>query len=670
MKTTAIFAICLFISTFTTGQNQDEEKNPREKVIQVTTSVTENLPAVSFQWNPVPGHFNIEIYRKDKNASDWGSAIATLPTSAVEYTDKNVLPGVEYEYAIKAKWWMPIETYVSAGVKCPETEYRGKIIFLVDSNFVSDLQKELDRYESDLIGDGWEVLRKDIARDASVQYVKSVISDFYRSDPDNVNSVFLFGHIPVPYSGTKAYDGHVVEHDGAWPADLYYGNMNEKIWTDKYVNCTTADRYENRNIPGDGKFDLSDLPANETISLAVGRVDFYNLPEFPQSETELLRNYLDKNHAFRHKINDPKMQALIDDNWGIIYKQGVREAFAISGWRNFSALVNFQNIKTDSFFCKTENDSYIWSYACGGGTFDSCKYVGSTKSFVHQNPKTVFSAFYGSRFGDWDSENNFMRAALASNGWILTSCWAGRPHYTFHQMGMGGTIGESVRTTQNNVKTYFTGLTNRGIHESLLGDPALRMHIVRPVNSIKSAVTDNETVLLGWNQSEDDIIGYYVYKLDTSTNKYFRISDVPVKETFFEDISPETGNNYYMVRTLKLSQGASGSYYNLSQGVFDTIRYEQQAQPALEITSLPEISQNEPLIYPNPSTGRFNISFGSAMANLATLQIYNMQGKLMREEKYRNPTLESFDISTLPKGIYMVKSIIDNKKMVTKIDLQ
>jgi hypothetical protein len=125
-----------------------------------------------------------------------------------------------------------------------------------------------------------------------------------------------------------------------------------------------------------------------------------------------------------------------------------------------------------------------------------------------------------------------------------------------------------------------------------------------------------------------------------------------------------------MVRTLKLSRGASGSYYNLSQGVFDTIRYEQQAQPALEITSLPEISQNEPLIYPNPSTGRFNISFGSAMVNLATLQIYNMQGKLMREEKYRNPTLESFDISTLPKGIYMVKSIIDNKKMVTKIDLQ
>ena len=293
MKTIAMFVICNIIIVFAFGQNSDEEKNPREKVVQLTTVITENNPAISFKWNPIPGHFNIEIFRKTRYSNEWGKAIAILPPGAMEFTDNNVEAGIEYEYAIKAKWWMPIETYVSAGIKCRETEYRGKIIFLVDSTFVTDLNKELSRYEKDLIGDGWEVLRKDIARDASVQYVKSVIRDFYNSDPDNVKSVFLFGHVAVPYSGTKAYDGHIVEHDGAWPADLYYGSMNEKIWTDKYVNCTTADRCENRNIPGDGKFDLCELPANETVSLSIGRVDFSNLPAFPQSETELLRNYLE-----------------------------------------------------------------------------------------------------------------------------------------------------------------------------------------------------------------------------------------------------------------------------------------------------------------------------------------------------------------------------------------
>jgi len=670
MKSTEIFAICMFLTVFVFGQSPDEEKNPRERVIQVSTVTTEYPPAISFKWNPIPGKFNIEIYRKSKNANDWGSAIATLPTSAVEFTDKDVEIGVEYEYAIKARWGIKIETYVSAGIKCKVTEQRGKLILLVDSTFADDLRAELIRFESDLIGDGWEVLRKDISRNASVKYVKSIIRDFYYSDPENVNTVFLFGHIPVPYSGNKAYDGHTVEHDGAWPADMYYGNMNEKIWRDAFISCTTAARSENWNIPGDEKFDLCELPANEVISLSIGRVDFSNLPAFHQSETELLRNYLNKNHAFRHKENDPKMQALVDDNWGIINNKGVTEAFAISGWRNFAALLNFQNIKTGSFFSETKDDSYIWSYACGGGDFDSCKYVGSTSCFVNQSPKTVFTAFYGSRFGDWDSENNFMRAALASNGWILTSCWAGRPQYTFHQMGMGETIGYCVRATQNNLNTnyYYSGMTNRGTHTSMLGDPSLRMHMVNPVNSLESSITDNQTVRLSWNPSENDIIGYYVYKLDTSTNKYLRISDVAVTDTFFEDIFPSEGHNYYMVRALKLSQVASGSYYNLSQGIFDTIRFENQIRQSFKTTSSPENITNETLIYPNPSTGLFNISFGSSPVNQATLQIYNLQGKLMKEETFQNPTLERFDIGTLPKGIYLVsvqsKDFVSNKKII------
>ena len=154
MKTMAIFAMCLLMSVIATGQNQDDEKNPCERVVQVTTVTTENPPAISFKWNPIPGKLNTEIYRKSKYSNSWGSAIASLPNSAVEYTDENVETGVEYEYAIKAKWGIKIETYVTAGIKCKETEYRGKIIFLVDSTFIDDLRPELTRYESDLVNDG------------------------------------------------------------------------------------------------------------------------------------------------------------------------------------------------------------------------------------------------------------------------------------------------------------------------------------------------------------------------------------------------------------------------------------------------------------------------------------------------------------------------------------
>jgi len=666
MKTTVIFAISMFITAFAFAEN------PNEKVIRVTTSVTENPLAISLKWDQIPGNFNIEIYRRGKNSTTWGDAIAKLPSKTIEFTDKNVKTGIEYEYAIKAKYGMLIETYINAGMKCPETEYRGKIILLVDSTYTTELKNELTRYESDLIGDGWDVLRKDISRNASVRYVKSIIRDFYNSDPEHVNTVFLFGHIAVPYSGNTAYDGHTEDHDGAWPADMYYGDLNEKLWSDIYVGCTTARRPENWNVPGDGKFDVCILPGKEIISLAVGRVDLYNLPAFPQPEAELLRNYLNKNHAFRHKINDPKMQALVDDNFRIKDYNGITEVFSISGWRNFSALLNFQNIKEGHFFSETMDNSYIWSYGCGGGEFDSCKYIGSTASFVNKSPKTVFTAFYGSRFGDWDSENNFMRAALASNGWILTSCWAGRPHYTFHQMGMGETIGNCVRATQNNLNSsnYYTGMTNRGTHTSLLGDPALRMHVVQPVNSLKSAVRKNNTVLLSWKQTDDNIVGYYIYKLDTLTNKYIRITETPIKETRFEDVSPDEGNNYYMVRTLKLNQVVSGSYYNLSQGIFDTIRVEKQTQPSLEITASTVNTLNETVIYPNPSTGLFNISFGPTPVHQATIKIYNIQGKIMHVATFQNATLERFDIGTLPKGIYIVSGVIDGKNMSTKISLQ
>ena len=102
-------------------------------------------------------------------------------------------------------------------------------------------------------------------------------------------------------------------HQGAWPADIYYGDINETFWTDSKVNNTNSKNTDNYNVPGDGKFDPSLLPEYETVTLATGRVDFFDLPAFSQGEVELMRNYLNKDHAYRHKMIHPKMQALVDD---------------------------------------------------------------------------------------------------------------------------------------------------------------------------------------------------------------------------------------------------------------------------------------------------------------------------------------------------------------------
>ena len=667
MKSVLFFTIGMLITTNLISQ---QSQNPRDYVVNLTSATTtENPPSISFTWEPFTDGQPIYIYRRTSSIEAWGRPDTVLPKTATKFTDYDVVPSVNYEYQIlKDEDSMDKVTYVNAGIKLAEVEYRGKVILLVDSSFTGVLHKELLQLESDLIGDGWEVLRKDISRNAPVKYVKKVIRDFYYSDTDNVNSLFLLGHIPVPYSGNAAFDAHD-DHKGAWPADIYYGAMNENVWTDKTVNITSAKHQENWNAPGDGKFDVVDLKKEE-ISISVGRVDFWNLPEFQQSEVELLRNYLNKNHAFRHKINNPKMQALVDDRWQMVGGQGLtmREGFAMSGWRNFSALLNSNQVKAGCFFSDTENDSYIWSYGCGPGTYTSCKDIGSTSDFVHKSPKTVFTALYGSWFGDWNSENNFMRAALASKGWILTCCWAGRPHYYFHQMGMGETIGNCVRTTQNNINDYQChGSKNRCIQVSLLGDPTLRMHVVEPAQSFNSEILDNNSIQLNWSAPIDGIIGYHIYKMDTLTKKYIRINDNAISETFFIDYLPENGNNIYMVRAFQLTKSASGSYYNLSQGVFDTIHFnsQQKFQPLTEMNSMESENNCKIRVYPNPVGELLTIEV-SELGNY-NCRVFSADGKLEYAETF-NELSEQINISKLKSGIYYISiqsdKFSDTKKII------
>src|SRR5581483_4323908 len=195
----------------------------------------------------------------------------------------------------------------------------------------------LARLEQDLTGDGWTVSRLDVNRSDSPVQVKAAIKGQYQADPANTKAVFLFGHVPVPYSGDNAADGHYSNHQGAWPCDGYYADM-EGTWTDKSVNDTTASDPRNHNVPGDGKFDQSQFPA--PLKLMLGRVDLANMPGRLSaggpatfaSELELLRNYLNKDHNFRNKVLTAPERGIVGDYFGT--RDG--EAFAASGFRNFA----------------------------------------------------------------------------------------------------------------------------------------------------------------------------------------------------------------------------------------------------------------------------------------------------------------------------------------------
>jgi hypothetical protein len=582
----SVFIPCV-LSIFTLASRA--EINPKYYAVEVSASVQAAPPQINLKWAPDGNSTGYTIYRKAPNASSW-SQITTLAGNATTWADLNVANGGSYEYAVMKNTSAGYQGtgYMLAGINAPMMENRGKLVLIVDNTHAAALSTELARLQQDLVGDGWTVVRRDVSRSDSPVTVKNLIKAEYNADPSNVKSVFLFGHVAVPYSGNFNPDGHP-DHKGAWAADTYYGDMDGS-WTDLSVNNSAAEKPWNRNVPGDGKFDQSDLPSD--LELAVGRVDLYNLTcyankAWSRSELDLLRAYLNKHHNFRHGQIALSRRGLVCDNFG----EAQGEAFASTGWRSFAPFFGAENnvqVPYGAYFSTLKDNAYLWSYGTGGGSWYTCNGVGSSDDFALNEIKTVFTSFLGSYFGDWDNESNFMRASLGS-GYVLATAWGGRPHWFFHRMGLGETIGDSAQLSQNNRNGGVYGQQNWGtrqVHISLLGDPTLRMHPVIPPSNLSAGAGSGVT--LNWNASTDaNIQGYAVYRASSMNGPFSKISgSAPLVTLGFSDVSGTAGS-VYMVRAIKLEQSGSGSYYNLSQGVFATAAAVATPTPTPVIPDVP-----------------------------------------------------------------------------------
>jgi hypothetical protein len=576
----ASLALVLFLCSATRAV-----ENTSGYSVQVSVQIQKAPPQIELTWPPdgfsKPTAYT--VYRKGPQDLTWGSG-KHLDRSATGYLDNDVVLGVPYEYqVVRTTELYAGYGYVYAGIEVPAIEDRGKLLLVIDNTYASQLAAELARLVLDLRGDGWSVIPIEVSRNDSVLAVKNLIKTQYLADPARVKCVFLFGHVPVPYSGNIVPDGHAPDHQGAWPCDGFYGDM-DGVWTDKSVDVEMASDSRNRNVPGDGKFDQSIFPA--PLKLMVGRVDLSNMPgrlscggppTFP-SELELLRNYLVKDHKFRTHQCDLPRRAVVGDYFGV--RDG--EAFAASGWRNFSAFFTADNVTSlpneGTWIECLSTNSYLWAYGCGAGTFTSIGGLGTadgyndgvTTDLVKADIKAAFTLLFGSWLGDWDSEDDLQRSVLATPTYGLTCAWSGRPHWFLHHMALGAPIGFSTRLTQNNGRSglYHNQLNNGAgqIHIALMGDPTLRMHIVPPPTQLTQNRHD-ETVDLDWRTSDGSVLGYHVYRASFPDGPFTRLTASPLTETHYSDPRP-VATATYMVRAFKLETSGSGSYFNLSQGAF------------------------------------------------------------------------------------------------------
>jgi hypothetical protein len=540
--------------------------------VQLSAIAQTAPPKITLNW-PVDiyGANNYTVYRKTKEGTNWGTG-TVLSGSVTAYVDTNVTVGGAYEYQVikAATLGYTGYGYCYAGVNAPLVEDRGKLLLIVATNAAASLSNELARLESDLTGDGWLVIRHNVSSNNTPASVRSLIAADYAADPVNVRAVFLFGHVPVLQSGNLNYDGHLAR---PMPADAYYGDVD-----------------------GDWSGSPDFLPSD--VELMVGRVDLFSMPgngaavAWP-NETELLRNYLNKDHNWRHKLIAVPHLALMGNRRG---DEG-GEATAASGYRNFQPLVGpgntiEANVEDNAPLDQRWNaelaaGTYLWAYGCGGGQPTAISYLGPHGSqneiwstdVVGGDAKAVFVMLFGSWFGNWDGTDNMMRSFLATPTMGLAACMAGRPHWFVHHMGLGETIGYGTRLSMNNNTLYQNNINDmmRAIYIALMGDPTLRLDPVAPPSAF-SGTRNGAKITLNWSASSDATAGYHVYRATSASGPFVRLTTALLAGTTFTDTNAPASTSTYEVRAVKLQTTPSGTYFNPSQGIFISINGPIQLQ--------------------------------------------------------------------------------------------
>ena len=354
--------------------------NRDQAILCEAEAVEKPTPKIILKWVKNELAFQYLVFRKGIDDVSWGYALATLDSTKLSWEDAGVVPGTVYEYKIAGKslgtFTYPLSSggdttfadqfysygYVCAGINVPMPENFGKVLVLYDKTIWASLSAEITQLKNDMTAEGWQVVLQEAPRaetfdGKAVKTVKNLIMDEYNKAPNNLTSIFIIGRVPVPYSGNFGPDGHG-DHQGAWPADMYYGSLNESRWTDLTVTSSGTSRDENKNVPGDGKFDQSNMSGDKVV-LQIGRVDFYNMPAFTKSEIELLRSYLNKNHKYRIGMVSTISKCMVSDNF-----QSYQEGFATSGWRA-GPLVGKDNVTAGDFFTS--------KLLCRHSFFDYCR---------------------------------------------------------------------------------------------------------------------------------------------------------------------------------------------------------------------------------------------------------------------------------------------------------
>ncbi len=614
------------------------------------------------------------IYRRQLygGGSDWLLQIDDLPAGTTSWTDTDVALGEVWEYQIRRTHNDGDAIgYASAAIYYDQSDYRGQMILAIADDLPNALPDEILRLKRDLTADGWFVNELIIAEGdvnfedgERVVSVKDSIAEIYHNAPsdDKPKVLFVLGHIPLPRSGQglQAPDGHF-DATGARGSDCYYADM-DGIFTDTAIYDTSALYHTlTKNIPGDYKWDQDKIPSE--LEMAFGRVSFRRITSgWAPGEIAAMKTYLDRLHNYRYISNEQKI--------------GKNTAFNETGYLNSTdasyrclpALSGGSNVYHSSIAAYPghnqwvkDNGPFLW--------YMSNQYVPLTAEWDTIGMDALVYSSDQSNFGYGDLPNNTnsdwhastIRKILSYDTKCLIAIWTTTAVNVFHQAGVGEPLGYACKFIMDHDTTNqiyekveqpwdSSDWWNR-THFNFFGDPTLRLYQTYPPADLQVANNTSEFTLEWLASSDENLIGYHVYKSNEEFGIYQKITGAsPIANTSFTDPAYQAGN-WYMVRAIAEQTTGSGIFLNPSHGIFI------QGQIILTTDNTLEWG-NGIRINPNPVKEQLHI-FSEVPIN--RLEIWDGNGKLVLKKEMHSIKNLNVNVSHLFAGSYYLRTFSKGK---------
>jgi hypothetical protein len=445
------------------------------------------------------------------------------------------------------------------------------LLILVDNTLAFSISSKLEMYRREIEKQGWRAIYKYVPRVESfnakaVLNNKEMIKAVYKQTP-NLKAILILGRVAIPYSGNTAPDGHgddnPLPHKGAYPADVFYGDLDTRDWTDNKVSNDKSAFPRQHNYINDGKWDDSNIPSK--VELAVGRVDFFDLPFFKESEAEMINNYLQKDIDYRSGVMKADNDAILYDGF-----DSRQAGYAADGWNNLTSLYGRDNVVEMRVREEIIKNSYEMVYANANGGIDNISDAIYSGEIAEKGYKGIHNMIFGSYNVDWDSESNLLRSIIASKPMALTSVWATRPFWTYFKLGLGETFGEALLSTQNNRSEYVypSVVYNGGVHIALMGDPTLSLINENVLDSVVRIYENDKLVSINVNIKEETrIYGYQILALQKVVKTIlFNESKDAGFIIDLTDIDSSFENRPYIVRPIIKIENKSGRFLYLGNG--------------------------------------------------------------------------------------------------------